>query len=120
VPLSKQIGDALLPLRDRHMLDDPVFWGSRPIQPLGHAGFLNIVRKALKNTDMEGKMVSPHTLSYTFSTNWITQGGEAVSLKNIMGHLSLERTQQYVSSASEDLVSRISSSTVFYHLLTTE
>jgi integrase/recombinase XerD len=106
VPLNPEIRDALLALKNGHKPADPVFWGAHPNQPLRHAGFLNLVRRAFKNAGIEGKRASPHTLRHSFARNWITQGGDVASLKDILGHSSLAITQGYLALSSEDLISK--------------
>jgi integrase/recombinase XerD len=106
VPLNSDIRDSLLVLKNGHKPDTPIFWGTNPVQPLGHAGFAGIVQKAFKRADIEGKRASPHTLRHTFGRNWITQGGDVTSLKAILGHASIAMTQQYVALSTEDLVSK--------------
>jgi integrase/recombinase XerD len=81
-----------------------VFWGSHPTQPLGHAGIQNLVRRAFKNGGIESGRASPHTLRHSFARNWITQGGDVASLKEILGHSSLAITQGYLALSNEDLI----------------
>jgi len=106
VPLFPQVRDALLVLKDGHGASDFVFWGEHPHQPLGVAGFQRVVKKSFTEAGITGKRASPHTLRHSFARNWITQGGDAVSLKAILGHASLEMTQRYVNLAVENLQSK--------------
>lgn len=103
IPLLSRVRDALLALRDGHKIDAPVFWGTHPTQPLKHAGFLDIVRRAFRNASIEGKRASPHTLRHTFAKNWIAQDGDAPSLQKMLGHSSLEMVQRYVILVTEVL-----------------
>ena len=103
VPLFPQVRDALLALKNGHGASDSVFWGEHPHQPLGIAGFQRVVKKSFTEAGITGKRASPHTLRHSFGRNWITQGGDTVSLKAILGHASLEMTQKYANLAIEDL-----------------
>ena len=104
VPLAPRIRDALLVLKDGHGGDEPVFWGTHPTQPLGHAGFLQIVRKAFHGAGIEGKRASPHTLRHTFGRIWTAQGGNVATLKEIMGHAEISTTQRYITLSARDLL----------------
>jgi integrase/recombinase XerD len=49
------------------------------------------------------EMTSIHAYRHTFAKNYVTSGGNAFKLQRLLGHSSLEITQQYVSLFSEDL-----------------
>ena len=106
IPLIGEVTAALLSLQDGRGDDDAVFWGSHPTQPLGTAGFYALVRRAFSAAGIKGKRASPHTLRHTFARNWITNGGDTVSLMHILGHTSLEMTQKYVRLSDSDLAAK--------------
>jgi len=106
VPLYPEIKESLLALKDGHGNSDFVFWGEHPHQPLKVAGFQRLVKKAFELAQIEGKRASPHTLRHSFGRNWIAQGGDTISLKDILGHTNLNTTQIYSTLATEDLVAK--------------
>jgi integrase/recombinase XerD len=95
-----------LSLRNGHKDDDPIFWGEHPHQPLKESGFQGIVKKAFKQAGITGKKSSPHTLRHTFGRIWTDKGGDAVSLKEIMGHSSLDMTQRYANLSQSEVIKK--------------
>ena len=106
VPLRQDIRQSLLSLRNGHKDDDPIFWGEHPHQPLREAGFQGLVKKAFQQAGITGKRASPHTLRHTFGRLWTDKGGDVVSLKEIMGHFSLEMTQRYTNLSPNEIISK--------------
>lgn len=49
------------------------------------------------------KRVSPHTFRHTFAKLYITNGGDAFSLQQILGHTTSEMTKKYVQLFGADL-----------------
>lgn len=49
------------------------------------------------------KRVSPHTFRHTFAKLYITNGGDAFSLQQILGHTTGEMTKKYVQLFGSDL-----------------
>lgn len=49
------------------------------------------------------KRVSPHTFRHAFAKFYITNGGDAFSLQQILGHTSTEMTRKYVQLFGTDL-----------------
>ena len=92
--------------RRRHLADSPVFLGERGpdsseglhpnglrqlIQRLGHAAGLKAVR------------CSPHTFRHTFAIEFLRVGGNQFTLKEILGHTTLQMTNKYVALAQADI-----------------
>jgi integrase/recombinase XerD len=77
--------------------------------------FIGRSNKPLKNKSIQdritlygnmaqiNKRVSPHTFRHTFAKFYITNGGDAFSLQQILGHTSTEMTRKYVLLFGTDL-----------------
>lgn len=87
---------------------DFIFRSNRTNQPLTSAVFRSALRTVKKNIGdelgIDSLRVSPHTFRHTFARNWIVGGGDAFSLRIIMGHSSMRTTEKYVYLWGTDLV----------------
>jgi integrase/recombinase XerD len=61
---------------------------------------LNLLKERLKITDTGGAF---HPFRRTFSTNFIKQKGNPLVLQRLLGHTTLQQTNQYVKMVVEDL-----------------
>jgi site-specific recombinase XerD len=82
-------------LRDRAMMMLMLDSGLRVSEALG-----------LEAERIEGVRVSPHTLRHTFAVMCVRNGGDSFSLREILGHSTLEMTRRYVHLARRDVAER--------------
>lgn len=59
-------------------------------------------RKAEKVFDKKVKM-NPHKFRHTFATHFVINGGDAFSLRDLLGHANIETTKIYVDMSPKDL-----------------
>ncbi|MBA7679238.1 Tyrosine recombinase XerC [subsurface metagenome] len=73
----------------------------------GHHVRVNAIQQAIKRLAKKAKLYDikchPHIFRHTFATMFLAKGGNAVVLKDIMGHASVQTTQQYIHFQPEDL-----------------
>lgn len=65
-----------------------------------------VFRKRLKRYAEEAgitRKVTPHVLRHTFSTQYLLNGGEVISLQKILGHSSLSMVRRYVNITDTDM-----------------
>lgn len=108
-PIMKQeIGDYMIArerfLAERNLSCDSIWISSAAQtegQPLSRA---TIQRHISEYGDLAGIniRVSPHTFRHTFARNWIMAGGDMFTLKELLGHSSLEMVLKYVKLWSKD------------------
>lgn len=97
VPVSSLVLEQLRGLGDgRH-----VFLGHKG--PLTRSGGYSIVRQAMKKAGIEGRKSGPHTLRHTLGRQYISAGGDLVSLQRILGHSSIQTTRIYAEMAMDDI-----------------
>jgi integrase/recombinase XerD len=83
-------------------LNTPVLFPSRTGGALGPKGVHGLIRKAAKAAGIEGVRVSPHTFRYTYATCFLRNGGNIVSLQQVLGHTTLAMSRRYAAMVDED------------------
>ncbi|WP_051276651.1 tyrosine-type recombinase/integrase [Desulfovirgula thermocuniculi] len=56
-----------------------------------------------RRAGLSGVRVSPHTFRHTFAKFWIMEGGDVLSLQEILGHADLEMVRRYARMFTPDL-----------------
>jgi len=62
-----------------------------------------LVKKYLKQAQIEKDKLSPHTLRHTFATILLKQGENILTIKELMSHRNLRTTERYLHIDNEDL-----------------
>lgn len=106
VPFGKTLASMLnhwLSIRmklDSRLNIDNFFITQKRTAPSGN-GVYNLVKKTSKHAGITGVRCTPHTLRHTFATNFISNGGDVVTLQAILGHSSLDMTITYVHLSNQ-------------------
>ncbi|MFC1966845.1 tyrosine-type recombinase/integrase [Chloroflexota bacterium] len=73
----------------------------------GHSVQVNAIQQTIKRLAKKAELndieCHPHIFRHTFATMFLAKGGNAVVLKEIMGHESVQTTQKYIHLQPEDL-----------------
>jgi len=77
------------------------FWLDNSGNPLSRKALYNIVHKYLRRVT-DGK-ASPHVLRHSFATHLMERGADLISVKELLGHVSLSTTQIYTHASIEHL-----------------
>ena len=72
-------------------------------EPLTPNGLRQIIENLGKIANLQAVRCSPHTLRHTFAVEFLRNGGNVFSLKEILGHTSLHMTNRYVALAQADI-----------------
>jgi site-specific recombinase XerD len=92
VPLPKDLHKRLRAFIDKTRGDrdsDRVFLSARkPYEPLTENGVAQVVTTLAKNARIT-KRANPHAYRHAFSTHWLREGGDPITLMKILGHSSL-------------------------------
>jgi integrase len=87
-------------------LDAPLFTALRGTyagEGLTTWGLGAAVERWGKTAGVNGVRVSPHTFRHTFAVMFLRAGGNAFTLKELLGHTTLSTTNRYVALVSADL-----------------
>jgi len=94
VPVSTELRQLLMRLRQRNGRDSHVFMGKRG--PLRYEGVYKVVRKLCHQAGITGRRASPHTFRHTAGTLFIEAGCDTETVRRILRHSSIQVTQKYL------------------------
>lgn len=81
---------------------DPLFLSKRD-RRIDTASVWYLVRKYLRQAQIEKERLSPHTLRHTFATTLLRQGENILTIKELLSHRNLRTTERYLHINGEDL-----------------
>lgn len=108
IPISKRLLRAYrtyLAARKSFLGNDvcDAFWLNKDKRPLKYSGLSEVfshIKEALPECSTR---VSPHTFRHTFALLYVKNGGDAFSLKELLGHEDIATTQIYVDMQNDDV-----------------
>ena len=62
-----------------------------------------LVKKYLRQAQIEKSKLSPHTLRHTFATTLLKQGENILTIKELLSHRNLRTTERYLHISSDEL-----------------
>jgi len=80
--------------------------GRRKGQAMSASALNHLFWRINESAQITGVRVSPHTLRHSFAINYLRGGGSMQTLKEILGHTTLQMTLNYVAIAEADLESQ--------------
>ena len=93
----------LLELRAYYIIYKPIdylFNGDKPGKRYSMRSIQHLVQKALIKIGLDNKNYSVHTIRHSFATHLIDNGTDLHTLKELLGHSSLQTTMQYLHLTS--------------------
>ncbi len=101
VPFSEDTAEAIRRyLETRPVLGASLFESERG-GPLGSSAVRQLVKRLAANAGVED--AHPHRFRHTFALSFLRNGGDAFTLRRLLGHTSLTVTQGYVNMLTDDL-----------------
>lgn len=94
--LSQQV---LLELRAYYLIYKPIeflFNGDKPGKRFSVRSIQHLVQKALMKVGLDNKNYSVHTIRHSFATHLVDNGTDLYTVKELLGHRSLQTTMQYL------------------------
>src|SRR2546426_4936774 len=86
-------------LRPARVPDDGLFWNQKRSQaPLSSTG---IQKKLERYAKAAGIKASCHSLRHTFASNLLEEGAEVMSIKELLGHASMESSERYAKLSNQ-------------------
>ena len=98
--LSQQV---LVELRAYYLIYKPkefLFNGDKPGNRYGMRSIQHLVQKALIKIGLDSKNYSVHTIRHSFATHLVDNGTDLHTVKELLGHSSLQTTMQYLHLTS--------------------
>ena len=104
VPISDETRRLLLTLIGEDGKDDYVFHGDSGV--LSRYGVYRIVRACMTKAGIHGPKLGAHRIRHGFGKGYLVNGGDALSLQQLMGHTNMTTTQQYASLNLNDTIAK--------------
>jgi site-specific recombinase XerD len=104
LPISSSTSKAIWRYLLQRPNADPIeslFLSSKDDYPLTRSGILQLIRRLGQRAGIPDAY--PHRFRHTFAINFLRNGGNALELKRLLGHSTLEMVQRYVSIAQVDV-----------------
>jgi len=92
--------------RERHQPEAPMFLADRGTlagEGLTRSGLRQLIERLGISAGIQGKRCSPHTFRHTFALDFLNNGGNVMSLKELLGHDDLTMTNRYVNFSQADI-----------------
>lgn len=80
----------------------PLFLSKRN-QRIGNGSVWHLVKKYMRQAQIEKDKLSPHTLRHTFATTLLKQGENILTIKELLSHHNLRTTERYLHINGDDL-----------------
>jgi len=91
-----------LKTREKIFPKSPLFLSKRR-KRINNASVWYLVKKYLKQAQINKEKLSPHTLRHTFATTLLKQGENILTIKELLSHRNLRTTERYIHINNEDL-----------------
>ena len=98
--LSEQV---LRELRAYYLIYKPtvyLFNGAKQGSPLGVRSIQHVVKLNLARLGLQNKFYSAHTIRHSFATHLLQGGADLHTIKELLGHTSLQTTSRYLHLSS--------------------
>ena len=99
--LSQQV---LMELRAYYLIYKPkeyLFNGFRPGKRYSVRSIQHLMQKALTNVGLQNKHFTIHTIRHSFATHLLDNGTDLHTIKELLGHSSLQTTMKYMHLSSK-------------------
>ncbi len=77
--------------------------GTRAGDPLTRSGLFQLIQRLGKKAGIQATRCSPHTFRHTFAVQFLRNGGNTFTLKEMLGHTNLHMPNRYVALAQADI-----------------
>lgn len=104
IPISDETRRLLLALIAMDGKDEHVFLGQHG--PLTRSGIYRIVRIHMRRAGIRAPKLGPHRIRHAFGKGYVVNGGDTLSLQQIMGHASITTTEKYAALTLNDTIEK--------------
>ena len=95
-----------LKIRKQANAQDPLFLSKRD-KRIDSSSVWYLVKKYMKQAQIEKDKLSPHTLRHTFATTLLKNGENILIIKELLSHRNLRTTERYLHINGDDLKSAV-------------
>lgn len=89
--------------KDPGFADSPYLFSDENGDHISVGSIQQYLRRLARKAGLDGVKCSPHILRHTFGTNAAAQGANSFTIKEIMGHSSLQTTMKYIHLQAADI-----------------
>jgi integrase/recombinase XerC/integrase/recombinase XerD len=82
--------------------NDPLFMTERS-EAFSRSGLQQLIERMGKAAGLQAVRCSPHTFRHTFAVEFLRDGGNVFTLKELLGHTTLSMVNRYVAFAQADI-----------------
>jgi len=88
----------LLSRNDNH----PCLWVTEERKPMTRYGVQSTIRALCRRAEITDAKPGPHTFRHTAAISYLRNGGDIMTLKNMLGHSKLDMVKEYLSGLEDE------------------
>jgi site-specific recombinase XerD len=100
VPLAKNIIEPFVQYMSGLHKSEYIFFGANNREKMSHTGIMFLLKQAVRRVGINKTGVCLHTLRHSYATHLLEDGLDIISIKELLGHESIQTTLVYLHVAN--------------------